>query len=204
MPACRILRFARTSRWAMVGSGIRNEAAISAVGSPHTERSVSGTRTAGSRAGWQQARIRPSLSSAVDAGSPAPGSHPGAMSAGHAAPARPAAPAAAQPSAPSCMAAASFSARRLSRRSRSVALCRATPASQARGWSGTPPAGHWARAAAQASCTASSAISRSPTWRATIATAAHQWARKTSSYGSLSPAPPGRGSAPPAVPPPTR
>ena len=72
------------------------------------------------------------------------------------------------------------------------------------GWSGTPPPGHWMRAAAQASCTASSAISRSPTRRATVATAAHQWARNTSSYGWLSPAPPGRESAPPAGPLPTR
>ena len=34
MPASRILRLARTSRWAMVGSGSRNAAAISRVVSP--------------------------------------------------------------------------------------------------------------------------------------------------------------------------
>ena len=113
----------------MVGSGTRNAAAISAVGSPHTERSVSGTRTAGSRAGWQQAMMRPSSSSAADSGSPAAGSPAGITSAVAGA----SRPAPAQPSVPSRMAAASFSARRLSRRSRSAALCPATPISQARG-----------------------------------------------------------------------
>ena len=36
IPAWRIFRLARTSRWAIVGSGTRNAAAISAVVSPHT------------------------------------------------------------------------------------------------------------------------------------------------------------------------
>ena len=51
IPAWRILRLARTRRCAMVGSGTRNEAAICAVVSPHTARSVSATLAAGSSAG---------------------------------------------------------------------------------------------------------------------------------------------------------
>ena len=87
-------------------------------------------------------------------------------------------------------ASASFSARRPSRRSRSRALWRAVPISHEPGLAGIPSAGHWARAAAQASCTASSATSRSPTWAVTAATAAHQWLRKTSSKPALSGEPP--------------
>ena len=55
---------------------------------------------------------------------------------------------------------------------------------------GHPSAGQWAKAAAQASCTASSATSRSPTWAVTAATAAHQWLRKTSSNCTVSGEPP--------------
>ena len=43
MPALRILRFARTRRCAIVGSGTRNARAISAVVSPASVRSVSAT-----------------------------------------------------------------------------------------------------------------------------------------------------------------
>src|SRR5215472_7550267 len=163
IPAWRIFRLARTSRCAMVGSGTRKAAAISAVVSPHTARSVSPTRTAGSSAGWQQVKISASSSSV-------PATHP-PNSCGEAS---------------LRTASASLSARRRSRRTRSSALCRAVPISQPRGLSGTPPAGHWAKAAAQASCTASSATSRSPTWRVTAATAAHQWARNTSASAPLS------------------
>jgi hypothetical protein len=43
MPASRIFRFARTSRWPIVVSGIRNARAISVVVNPPTARSVSAT-----------------------------------------------------------------------------------------------------------------------------------------------------------------
>ena len=82
-------------------------------------------------------------------------------------------------------AAASFSGRRASRRSRSSALCRATPTSQARGLASSPQAGQRSTASAHASATASSATSRSPTMRATVATAPHQWARNSSSFSSV-------------------
>ena len=54
MPAFRIFRLARTSRWAMVGSGTRKARAISGVVRPATERKVSATRASGASAGWQQ------------------------------------------------------------------------------------------------------------------------------------------------------
>ena len=43
MRASRILPLARTSRWAMVGSGTRKARAISAVVSPPSSRRVSAT-----------------------------------------------------------------------------------------------------------------------------------------------------------------
>ena len=162
MPAWRIFRLARTRRWAMVGSGTRKTAAISVVVRPHTERSVSGTRTPASSAGWQHVKMRLSWSSPiVPGGDGTPGS----------------------PS--SRTAAASLSWRRDSRRIRSSALCRAVPTSHAPGFAGRPAVGHWARAAAHASWTASSASSTSPTRRDTVATACHQWVRKTGSRSTV-------------------
>src|SRR5438132_826480 len=61
--ASRILPLARTSRWAMVGSGTRKARAISAVVSPPRSRSVSATWATRASAGWQQVKIRRSLSS---------------------------------------------------------------------------------------------------------------------------------------------
>src|SRR5215218_7419326 len=72
MRASRILFFARTSRWAIVASGTRNACAISAVDSPPTSRSVSATRAAGARAGWQQVKSMRSRSVPVGAGRLAP------------------------------------------------------------------------------------------------------------------------------------
>ena len=63
MPASRIFRFARTIRWATVGSGSSSSLAMDAVGSPHTTRKVSVTRDAGSSAGWQHANSSASWSS---------------------------------------------------------------------------------------------------------------------------------------------
>jgi hypothetical protein len=66
MPACRIFRFARTSRRASVDSGIRNAAAMSAVSTPHKHRSVSATWACGSSAGWQHMKMSASSSSRDD------------------------------------------------------------------------------------------------------------------------------------------
>ena len=57
MPALRILRLARTSRCAIVGSGTRNARAISAVVSPASVRSVSATCASTDSAGWQHVKI---------------------------------------------------------------------------------------------------------------------------------------------------
>ena len=54
MPAWVILRFARTSRWAIVASGTRNALAICGVVIPTTARSVSASRASTASAGWQQ------------------------------------------------------------------------------------------------------------------------------------------------------
>src|SRR6266542_2018477 len=63
IPASRILPLARTSRWAMVGSGTRKARAISVVVSPPRSWSVSATWTPVASAGWQQVKIRRSRSS---------------------------------------------------------------------------------------------------------------------------------------------
>jgi hypothetical protein len=63
MPALRILRLALTSRWAMVVSETRNARAISAVVSPVKVLSVRATLASNRSAGWQQVKIRRSLSS---------------------------------------------------------------------------------------------------------------------------------------------
>ena len=63
MPAALILRLARTSRWAIVGSGTRNARAISAVVRPPSVRSVSATCASVASAGWQQVKISSSRSS---------------------------------------------------------------------------------------------------------------------------------------------
>jgi hypothetical protein len=135
----------------MVSSGTRKAAAISAVDSPHTDRSVRATRAEASRAGWQHKNISLSVSAGSDDVScPWPASSISRIEA------------------------ASLAPRMASRRIRSTALCRATPMSQPGALSGTPVAGHRSSAATHASCTASSAASRSPVSRHKVATAAHQ------------------------------
>ena len=51
IPASRILRFARTSRWAVVDSGSTNPRAISRVVRPPSVRSASAHCASGARAG---------------------------------------------------------------------------------------------------------------------------------------------------------
>ena len=65
MPASRILRLARTSRWAIVASGTRNARAISGVVSPASVRSVSATCASTASAGWQHVKMSRSRSSAT-------------------------------------------------------------------------------------------------------------------------------------------
>src|SRR5438876_559840 len=155
--ATRILALARTSRCAMVDAGTRKARAISSVDRPPSVRSVSATCASVASAGWQHVKIRRSLSSGTGASSSAVDS---AM----------------------CRAiSASFRARRVRRRRRSMALCRAVPISQATGFAGRPAAGHCSSAAANASCSASSATSMSPSTRISVARIRPYSVRKISS-----------------------
>src|SRR5882724_11486993 len=80
----------------------------------------------------------------------------------------------------------SFSSKRVRRRRRSMALCRAVWMIQARGNSGTPESRHWSTAAANASCAASSAISKSPKFRIRVATIRPQsewYTESTAAFG---------------------
>jgi hypothetical protein len=114
MPASRILALPRASRLAIVASGTKNAAAISAVGRPQTQRRVSAIRVAGSSAGWQHMKI--SASSSPGSRAALPGAAPGG----------------------SVIAAASFSPRLASRRCWSMALRRATAISHPAGLAGPP------------------------------------------------------------------
>jgi hypothetical protein len=159
--ASRILPLARTSRWAMVGSGTRKARAISAVVSPPSSRSVNATRAAGASAGWQQVKIRRSRSSRT-----------GPSSTG---------------SSWVCSRAAwaCRSSREDSRRRRSIARLRAVVMIQPAGLGGSRVSCHRCTARVNASCTASSATSMSPKERIRMATARPYSARNTR---SISPA----------------
>src|SRR5438876_1039822 len=63
IPASLILRLARTSRWAIVGSGTRNARAISPVDRPPRVRRVRATWASVASAGWQQVKTSSSRSS---------------------------------------------------------------------------------------------------------------------------------------------
>ena len=144
----------------------RKAAAICPVDRPQTDRRVRATRAETSSAGWQHKNMRLRVSAARgEASCPVPDSLASRIEA------------------------ASLVPRMASRRRRSRALWRATPMSQPRALSGTPVDGHCSRAATHASCTASSAAPRSPVRRHTVATAAHQCLRISSSSAALTPAP---------------
>ena len=64
MPAVRIFRFARVSRWATVASLVAMSRAVSGAVSPQSIRRASGMRAASPRAGWQQTKTSRSRSSA--------------------------------------------------------------------------------------------------------------------------------------------
>ena len=162
MPASAILRLARTIRWAIAGSATRNARAISAVVRPPSDRSVSATRAGGASAGWQHVKISRRRSSRIIDASSSSGCSCSCRRTSSAS--RSARPAAAR-----------------SRRSRSIALRCAVVVIQAAGLAGTPPAGHAAAAAANASCTASSAMPKSPSRRTSVARTAPRSSRKTRS-----------------------
>src|SRR4029450_1488794 len=161
MQAARILALARTSRWAMVGSGTRKARAISAVCRPPSVRRVSATLASGDRAGWQQVKMSRSRSSTTllrFCRSGSPGS-----------------------SVISWASSTCFWARRRSRRSRSIALLRAVVTIQAPGLEGTPALGQRSSATRNASWAAASGRSKSPSTRMRVATARPDSCRKTCS-----------------------
>src|SRR5215831_13377740 len=157
IPAARILPLARTSRWAMVGSGTRKARAISAVDSPPSSRRVRATWTLRARAGWQQVKISRSRSSGT-----------ATSSAGSSYPCR-------------SWAWACRSLRDASRRSRSIARFRAVMMIHPAGLGGIPAGGHRSNATVNASWTDSSARSMSPSTRTSTATARPYSLRKTCS-----------------------
>src|SRR5262245_6252508 len=149
MRASRIFALARTMRWASVGGAVRKARAISSVVKPHTSRRVSAIWASGGRAGWQQVKIRRSRSSAMSSAPPgvsrlASASRRSASS--------------------DCEA-----SNRARRRMASMALCRPAETSHARGLAGVPSRGHCSTAAAKASCSASSARSKPPSRRMSVA-----------------------------------
>src|SRR5918998_258198 len=76
MRAAAIFFLARVILAAIVGSLTRNARATSAVERPHSSLSVSATRACGAIAGWQQVKIRRSLSSAISCGAASCGEPP--------------------------------------------------------------------------------------------------------------------------------
>ena len=122
MRASWILRFARTSRCAIVGGGTRNARAISSVDSPHSVRSDSATCASGASAGWQQVKIRRRRSSGT-AASASPGTSGSWLNS------------VMWPSSPR------ISSKRPVRRSASMALWRAVEMIHARGFAGRPVRG---------------------------------------------------------------
>ena len=149
----------------MVSSETRNARAISAVCRPPRARSVSATCPSSGSAGWQQVKISSSRSSLITVSSNS-----------------------------SMMASGTgsrwiFSASVRSRRIRSIARLRAVVTSHAPGLAGTPDAGQRCAAIANASCAASSALSKSPRNPTSEASTRPHSSRKTSS-STVSAAPP--------------
>ena len=149
MPASRIFCLARTRRCAMASSPSRKPRATCAVVSPHTVRSVSATWTSMAKAGWQQVKISRSMSSSSAASSASSGAD--ALSSN------------------SCVSSFCLPRNAICRRTLSIALLRPTLTSHARGLDGTPASGQRCSATATASCIASSARSKSPTRRISVA-----------------------------------
>jgi hypothetical protein len=136
-------------RCATVEGEARCARAISSVVRPHTSRSVSATCASGASAGWQQVKMRRRRSSSTPSSEGSEGSAMFSIR-----------------SSPSSSSETSCFERR---RRRSIALNRPVETSHARGLSGTPSIGHCSTAATNASCSASSATSKSPSWRMRVA-----------------------------------
>ena len=164
MRSSRIFVFARTMRWASVAGFVRNARAISSVVRPQTSRSVSAHRASGASAGWQHVKIRRSRSSSTSSSS-----GPGSPRVGA--------------SNRSAIAAIEAS-NRARRRSASIAWNRPADTSHALGLVGTPSRGQHSSAAAKASCSASSARSKSPRRRISVARMRRESERQTASTAS--------------------
>jgi hypothetical protein len=147
--ASRILAFARTIRCASVGAGVKNALAISSVVRPQTSRSVSAICASGASPGWQHVKISRRRSSSTLSSSAHAAESVTARSAFDAS--------------------SSNESKRLRRRMESIALKRPAETSHARGFFGTPSRGHCSSAARNASCRASSAASKSPSSRMSVA-----------------------------------
>ena len=149
MRASRIFALARTILWATVAGFVRKARAISSVMRPQTSRSVIATWASGDRAGWQQVKINRSRSSSTFSSS-----HVSVSSVIDS----------------TCRASSvSDASNRARRRMPSIALKRPVETSQARGLAGRPSRVHCSTAAANASCSASSAVSKSPSRRINVA-----------------------------------
>ncbi len=173
MRATAIFFFARVIRAAIVGSETRNARAMSGVATPHTRRRVSATWASAASAGWQQVKMSRSRSSGAGRG----GVH-GILAS------LPFPPLLARvrrctsgscPGSPSGSTSSGSRARSaLSRRMASIARRLAAVVSQAAGLSGIPLVAQDRSAEAYASCTHSSARSRSrrraPSRRAPVPT----------------------------------
>src|SRR3989454_1165846 len=165
MRASRIFALARTIRWATVGGFVRNARAISSVVRPQTSRSVIATWASGGKAGWQQVKISRSRSSST-----LPSSHCSASLVLDS----------------SCFGSSvNDASKRARRRMPSMALKRPVDTSHARGLTGTPFRDHCWTATAKASCSASSAASKSPSKRINVARTWRDSERYTASTRSL-------------------
>src|SRR5712691_9624757 len=145
MRAALILRLARASRVAIVGSVTRKDRATSFVVRPPSRRRVSATCASVESAGWQQVKMRLRRSSCT-----------GLASSGRSGLSLSGVSTATSPRS---------SSPRASRRRRSMARLRAVVVIQPPGLGGRPPRAHARIATANASCTASSARSMSPNAR---------------------------------------
>src|SRR5580658_2442716 len=155
MRAVAILDLARTGRLAMVASGTKKARAMASTSRRASVRKAKATWASRLRAGWQQVKIKRSMSSrnwlSVSISSITSSISSFARSVPHR------------------NATVSLSALVDSRRRKSSALRRATTVSHARGLSGIPDPGQAPRAALVASERASSATGKSPSWRTRVA-----------------------------------
>src|ERR1700677_2014375 len=154
MWAVAILDLSRTRRLAMVGSGTKKARAMASTSRRASVRKARATWASRLRAGWQQVKIKRSMSSRNWLSDSIASITCSISSFARAVPHR--------------NAAVSLSVLADSRLRRSSALRRAPTVSQARGFSGIPEAGQAPKAATVASERASSATDRSPNWRTRV------------------------------------